>query len=212
MLRMQSGDEVDGDLLLVHGVELLQAKPVLARERHFVDDLDVLGKSRAGLLRDHAAHLVVRNFAHFSPLFRVPVPFDLQTLQALKNRVFVDVGDVGLDTPVGRRREVCRLNALGRNQLVFGELEIVPARRRIPHNHIDRVRLFAFNSDITGRVHGQPLPVAIEDRDRTTAVASSGGIALASLQEYRPPRAAPIYCCRRTCRDGDRPPFGIGIT
>ena len=70
MLRVQRRDEVHGDLILVHRVEVVQ-REVHARDGHARVDLRPLGEDLRDLLRDDAAHLDVVDAAHLLPRLAV---------------------------------------------------------------------------------------------------------------------------------------------
>jgi len=103
MLRLQCCDQVDGDLVFVHVMEVVHAVDLGS-------GLNVLWEILRYLLTDETARRRVASRVRRTPLLGEASRLDLQVLHTLQNTGAVNIIDLRLDTFIRRGHECCSLH------------------------------------------------------------------------------------------------------
>jgi hypothetical protein len=96
---LDSSQEVDGDCVLVHFMEVVHRKSLIC-EAHLLSHTHVLRELLRNFLRNDATYGDIANSADLLPLLSVAILLHLQALKLLQDCILINICDLGLDSHI----------------------------------------------------------------------------------------------------------------
>jgi hypothetical protein len=129
VLRLECGEQIDGDADLVDLVEVVDGEALL-RQVDALGHGDVLWHDLIDLLGDDSSHLAVLDASHAAPLVGVAVAGHTEPLEPVQDGLLVDALDVALDPAIRGRDDLDRIERDVAEDLVWAHSHHDAALRR----------------------------------------------------------------------------------